>query len=163
MSTHVKLCAQGLGKTVQVMALVAYLMEHKSNCGPHLIIVPNAVIVNWKSELLQVRSPTPAQHVAPLHTIYLYIYAPTHAHHLSVTLLRQSQNNWNGTKKKAGATAHWGEIPALPTGGVQPPCTCMYYTHARIYTQVHAPPAKRMHAHTAVASYGPLRLLRGRT
>ena len=43
----------GLGKTVQVMALIAYLMEKKSNFGPHLIIVPNAVIVNWKSELTQ--------------------------------------------------------------------------------------------------------------
>lgn len=43
----------GLGKTVQVMALIAYLMEKKSNYGPHLIIVPNAVIVNWKSELTQ--------------------------------------------------------------------------------------------------------------
>ncbi|KAK1425168.1 hypothetical protein QVD17_20514 [Tagetes erecta] len=41
----------GLGKTVQVMALIAYLMEFKSNYGPHLIIVPNAVLVNWKSEL----------------------------------------------------------------------------------------------------------------
>ncbi|CAI7868803.1 unnamed protein product, partial [Closterium sp. NIES-53] len=41
----------GLGKTVQVMALLAYLMEHKSNYGPHLIIVPNAVLVNWKAEL----------------------------------------------------------------------------------------------------------------
>lgn len=40
----------GLGKTVQVMALIAYLMEFKSNYGPHLIIVPNAVLVNWKSE-----------------------------------------------------------------------------------------------------------------
>ncbi|KAJ8498993.1 hypothetical protein OPV22_009545 [Ensete ventricosum] len=42
----------GLGKTVQVMALIAYLMEFKTNYGPHLIIVPNAVLVNWKSELL---------------------------------------------------------------------------------------------------------------
>ncbi|XP_024392755.1 ATP-dependent helicase BRM isoform X2 [Physcomitrium patens] len=41
----------GLGKTVQVMALIAYLMEYKGNYGPHLIIVPNAVMVNWKSEL----------------------------------------------------------------------------------------------------------------
>ncbi|CAN6455544.1 unnamed protein product [Victoria cruziana] len=41
----------GLGKTVQVMALMAYLMEFKGNYGPHLIIVPNAVMVNWKSEL----------------------------------------------------------------------------------------------------------------
>ncbi len=31
------------------MALIAYLMEHKHNYGPHLIIVPNAVMVNWKS------------------------------------------------------------------------------------------------------------------
>eukprot|EP00850_Spirogloea_muscicola_P014198 SM000100S09425 [mRNA] locus=s100:293798:302108:+ [translate_table: standard] len=43
----------GLGKTVQVMALMAYLMEFKANYGPHLIIVPNAVMVNWKSELLR--------------------------------------------------------------------------------------------------------------
>ena len=35
------------------MALIAYLMEKKQNFGPHLIIVPNAVIVNWKSELTQ--------------------------------------------------------------------------------------------------------------
>ncbi|KAK1395770.1 hypothetical protein POM88_005633 [Heracleum sosnowskyi] len=41
----------GLGKTVQVMALIAYLMEFKGNYGPHLIIVPNAVLVNWKREL----------------------------------------------------------------------------------------------------------------
>lgn len=43
----------GLGKTVQVLSLIAYLMEKKANYGPHLIIVPNAVIVNWKSELTQ--------------------------------------------------------------------------------------------------------------
>ena len=42
-----------LGKTVQVMALIAYLMECKDNYGPHLIIVPNAVMVNWKAELTQ--------------------------------------------------------------------------------------------------------------
>lgn len=34
------------------MALVAYLMEFKGNYGPHLIIVPNAVLVNWKVHLL---------------------------------------------------------------------------------------------------------------
>ena len=41
----------GLGKTVQVCSLIAYLWESKQNYGPHLIIVPNAVIVNWKSEI----------------------------------------------------------------------------------------------------------------
>ena len=35
----------------QVMALIAYLMEFKGNYGPHLIIVPNAVLVNWKVRL----------------------------------------------------------------------------------------------------------------
>lgn len=33
---------------MQVMALIAHLMEFKGNYGPHLIIVPNAVLVNWK-------------------------------------------------------------------------------------------------------------------
>lgn len=37
---------------MQVMALIAYLMEFKGNYGPHLIIVPNAVLVNWKVSLL---------------------------------------------------------------------------------------------------------------
>ena len=41
----------GLGKTVQVCSLIAYLWESKQNFGPHIIIVPNAVIVNWKAEL----------------------------------------------------------------------------------------------------------------
>lgn len=36
---------------MQVMALVAHLMEEKNNFGPHLIVVPNAVLVNWRSEL----------------------------------------------------------------------------------------------------------------
>ena len=39
-------------RATQVMALVAHLMEEKNNFGPHLIVVPNAVLVNWKSELL---------------------------------------------------------------------------------------------------------------
>ena len=41
----------GLGKTVQVCSLIAYLWESKQNYGPHIIIVPNAVMVNWKAEL----------------------------------------------------------------------------------------------------------------
>ena len=40
-------------RPLQVMALLAYLMENKNVFGPHLIIVPNAVIVNWKAELTQ--------------------------------------------------------------------------------------------------------------
>ncbi|KAM7491591.1 hypothetical protein LguiA_034512 [Lonicera macranthoides] len=33
-----------------VMALIGYLVEFKRNYGPHLIIVPDAVLVNWKNE-----------------------------------------------------------------------------------------------------------------
>ncbi|KAK4397201.1 ATP-dependent helicase BRM [Sesamum angolense] len=39
-----------------VMALIAYLMEFKGNYGPHLIIVPNAVLVNWKNDLKELWS-----------------------------------------------------------------------------------------------------------
>ena len=35
------------------MALLAYLAEHRGDAGPHLIIVPNAVLVNWRAELGQ--------------------------------------------------------------------------------------------------------------
>ena len=44
---------RGVVRRLQVMALLAYLMENKNVFGPHLIIVPNAVIVNWKAELTQ--------------------------------------------------------------------------------------------------------------
>jgi len=41
----------GLGKTVQVISLFAWLMEYESNMGPHLVVVPNAVVPNWRNEL----------------------------------------------------------------------------------------------------------------
>ncbi|KAK8960870.1 ATP-dependent helicase BRM [Platanthera guangdongensis] len=34
--------------TMGVMTLIAYLMEFKGNYGPHLIIAPNAILLNWK-------------------------------------------------------------------------------------------------------------------
>lgn len=43
---------------LQVMALIAYLMEFKGNYGPHLIIVPNAVLVNWKVSFFSLRGLT---------------------------------------------------------------------------------------------------------
>lgn len=42
---------QGLGKTIQAIALVAYLMEYKKNLGPYLIIVPLSTLSNWCNEL----------------------------------------------------------------------------------------------------------------
>ena len=40
----------GLGKTIQTIALFAYLAIKKGNWGPHLIIVPTTIIVNWEIE-----------------------------------------------------------------------------------------------------------------
>ena len=41
----------GLGKTLQTIALLAYLAAYKGIWGPHLVIVPTSVIVNWETEL----------------------------------------------------------------------------------------------------------------
>ena len=39
------------GKTLQTIALLSYLASYKGIWGPHLIIVPTSVIVNWETEL----------------------------------------------------------------------------------------------------------------
>ncbi|KAM3916705.1 helicase SRCAP isoform 2-T2 [Leptodactylus fuscus] len=41
----------GLGKTIQTISLLAHLACERSNWGPHLIIVPTSVILNWEMEL----------------------------------------------------------------------------------------------------------------
>jgi SNF2 family DNA or RNA helicase len=41
---------RGLGKTIQAIALVSYLMEFKDNLGPYLIIVPLSTMSNWVNE-----------------------------------------------------------------------------------------------------------------
>lgn len=40
----------GLGKTIQAISLVSYLMEFKSNLGPYLVIVPLSTLSNWVNE-----------------------------------------------------------------------------------------------------------------
>ncbi|KAG0741599.1 hypothetical protein G6F23_007461 [Rhizopus arrhizus] len=40
----------GLGKTIQTIALLAYLACEKHIWGPHLIVVPTSVILNWEME-----------------------------------------------------------------------------------------------------------------
>lgn len=40
----------GLGKTIQTISLLAYLACEKENWGPHLIIVPTSVLLNWEME-----------------------------------------------------------------------------------------------------------------
>jgi len=41
----------GLGKTIQTIALLAYLACEKCIWGPHLIVVPTSVMLNWEMEL----------------------------------------------------------------------------------------------------------------
>lgn len=45
-----KLFSLGLGKTIQTIALLAHLACAKSNWGPHLIVVPSSVMLNWEME-----------------------------------------------------------------------------------------------------------------
>jgi SNF2 family DNA or RNA helicase len=40
----------GLGKTIQTIALLAHLACEKGHWGPHLIIVPTSVMLNWEME-----------------------------------------------------------------------------------------------------------------
>lgn len=40
----------GLGKTIQTISLLAYLACEKRIWGPHLIVVPTSVILNWEME-----------------------------------------------------------------------------------------------------------------
>lgn len=40
----------GLGKTIQTISLLAWLAVEKGIWGPHLIVVPTSVIVNWEVE-----------------------------------------------------------------------------------------------------------------
>ncbi|VDK21114.1 unnamed protein product [Anisakis simplex] len=42
----------GLGKTIQVIAFLAYLKENNV-IGPHLIVVPSSTIENWMAELMR--------------------------------------------------------------------------------------------------------------
>lgn len=40
----------GLGKTIQTIALLAHLACVRGNWGPHLIVVPSSVMLNWEME-----------------------------------------------------------------------------------------------------------------
>ena len=40
----------GLGKTIQTIALLAHLAERHEAWGPHLIVVPTSVMLNWEME-----------------------------------------------------------------------------------------------------------------
>lgn len=41
---------QGLGKTIQTLSLITYLIEKKQENGPYLVLVPLSTLTNWTSE-----------------------------------------------------------------------------------------------------------------
>jgi helicase SWR1 len=40
----------GLGKTIQTISLLAYVAVHRGVWGPHLVVVPTSVMLNWEME-----------------------------------------------------------------------------------------------------------------
>lgn len=46
-----KFLEMGLGKTLQTISLLGYLASYKGIWGPHLVVVPTSVIINWETEL----------------------------------------------------------------------------------------------------------------
>ncbi len=40
----------GLGKTLQTISLIAHLAVERGVWGPHLIVVPTSVLINWETE-----------------------------------------------------------------------------------------------------------------
>ncbi|KAF2276945.1 uncharacterized protein EI97DRAFT_364445, partial [Westerdykella ornata] len=40
----------GLGKTIQTIALLAYIAVNRGKWGPHLVVVPTSVMLNWEME-----------------------------------------------------------------------------------------------------------------
>ncbi|PWV06853.1 putative DNA excision repair protein [Trypanosoma cruzi] len=63
----------GLGKTIQTIALLAYFAEYKNDWGPHLIVVPTTVVLNWKAEF---------QRWCPGMKVLVYIGTPKERHRL---------------------------------------------------------------------------------
>ena len=44
------MCLQGLGKTIQTISLITFLIEAKKQRGPYLVIVPLSTMTNWSGE-----------------------------------------------------------------------------------------------------------------
>jgi len=40
----------GLGKTIQTISLLAYIAVYRERWGPHLVVVPTSVMLNWEME-----------------------------------------------------------------------------------------------------------------
>ena len=40
----------GLGKTIQTISMLAWLAAEQGSWGPHLVVVPTSVMLNWEME-----------------------------------------------------------------------------------------------------------------
>jgi SWI/SNF-related matrix-associated actin-dependent regulator of chromatin subfamily A member 5 len=49
-NVEVVLWVQGLGKTLQTISLLGYLLEFRGIRGPHMVIVPKSTLHNWLNE-----------------------------------------------------------------------------------------------------------------
>lgn len=47
----VLLLQMGLGKTLQSISVLVYMLEYQNNTGPHLIVVPKSTLSNWMNEI----------------------------------------------------------------------------------------------------------------
>ncbi|GAV51738.1 hypothetical protein ZYGR_0AF02090 [Zygosaccharomyces rouxii] len=70
----------GLGKTIQTISLLAYLACEKQNWGPHLIVVPTSVLLNWEMEF---------KRFAPGFKVLTYYGSPQQR--------KEKRKGWNGT------------------------------------------------------------------
>ena len=51
LSAEANLCSlQGLGKTIQTISLITFLIESKKQRAPYLVIVPLSTMTNWSGE-----------------------------------------------------------------------------------------------------------------
>jgi SWI/SNF-related matrix-associated actin-dependent regulator of chromatin subfamily A member 5 len=41
----------GLGKTLQSISVLVYMLEYQNCTGPHLVVVPKSTLSNWMNEL----------------------------------------------------------------------------------------------------------------
>ncbi|KAH9198740.1 SNF2 family N-terminal domain-containing protein [Zygosaccharomyces rouxii] len=69
----------GLGKTIQTISLLAYLACEKENWGPHLIVVPTSVLLNWEMEF---------KRFAPGFKVLTYYGSPQQR--------KEKRKGWNG-------------------------------------------------------------------
>lgn len=42
--------SQGLGKTLQTIALLGYMKHYRNIPGPHMVLVPKSTLYNWMNE-----------------------------------------------------------------------------------------------------------------